>query len=164
MDIRKEIEQELNDIVPKLGAIEKKNPFKAPDYYFQSLPDKVLERIKQSPSWTMRLERLLDNFFTTIFQPRYAIPFAVCLVAVGAAVGFLKNEAQPVSDFHQQLSQISTHEISDYLLENANDDELMLLTASATEDYRITTGITSEELDSFLDNSIDNQTIKEDFL
>lgn len=164
MDIRKEIEQELNDIAPKLGAIEKKNPFKAPDYYFQSLPDKVLERIKQNPSWTMRLERLLENFFSTIFQPRYAIPFAVCLAVLGATVGLLKNETQPVSDFHRQLSQISTGEISDYLLENAGEDELITLTASATEDLRITHGITSEELDSFLDSDINNQTIEEDFL
>lgn len=164
MDKNKEIEQELNELAPKLGGLERKNPFKTPDYYFQSLPEKVLERVKQNPTWTNRLEQFLNIFFTQIFRPRVAIPFAVCLVMVAVGIGFLKNGNQSSLDFTRQLSQVSTDEISDYLVDNFDDDDIDVITVSAKEDFRITKDILSEELDNYFNNNIDNQTLEEDLL
>lgn len=166
MKNRDDIRKELQEIAPKLSQLGKKNPFTVPDFYFQSLPEKLLQRVRNEPlPWTERWEAVLNQFFLRIFQPRYALTFATCLVALAVSIGFLKNrEVQYPS---AQLSEISTEEIDAYILSDFDDYELVALNGMAdimnTAEI-IPKNITEQELNEYLNDNIDNQTIEEEYL
>ena len=87
---------ELRGLSPILADFKqnqvKKNPFKAPKFYFDTLTDKVLGTVSQNPKAEIPHQRtpqypnILERtkgFLATIFQPKLALAFASCaLVAV----------------------------------------------------------------------------------
>lgn len=167
MENKDDIQKELNELAPKLGRMEKKNPFHVPDYYFQSMPDKLLARAKKEPQpWTERLENSLNRIFSRIFQPRYAVTFATCLVLLAVSVGFLKKKESV--NVAPQLSQIPTEEINAYILADLDEYEIIGLNTtteiSNETELVIPENISDEELNDYLDDNIDNQTLEEEFL
>lgn len=171
MENKDDIRKELDELAPRLSRLKKENPFQVPDYYFQGLPDKVLERVKAEPQpWTARLENGLNRTFSLIFQPRYALSFATCLVVLAVSIGFLKNRQTAVTPAAPQLSQISTEAIDSYILTNFDDYELASLNvnggnmSSTAPQHMIPADISDEELNDYLHHAIDNQTLEEEFL
>ncbi|MDZ4845468.1 MAG: hypothetical protein SH857_07965 [Chitinophagales bacterium] len=167
MENKDDIQKELNELAPKLGSMEKKNLFPVPDYYFQSLPDKLLARVKNEPQpWTERLENSLNRIFSRIFQPRYTVTFATSLVLLAVAIGFLKKKE--TDNGAPQLSQIPTEEIDAYILADLDEFEIIGLnttTEISSETERIIPdNISDEELNNYLNDNIDNQTLEEEFL
>jgi hypothetical protein len=147
--------------------LEKKNPFKVPDYYFQSLPDKVVANVKgaaQSAPWIARLENRLNHAFALLFRPRYAIPVSALLLLLIVGVNFFnsKVEAPPGA---APLSEISSEEMREFLIENADDNDLIALgTPGEKLNGFIPDEISSEELEDYLNNSSDNQMLEEEIL
>lgn len=171
MDNKDDIRKELDELAPRLSRLKKENPFQVPEYYFQGLPDKVLERVKNEPqSWTERLENGLNRTFALIFRPRYALTFATCLVVLAVSVGFLKNRQTAVTPAAPRLSQIPTEAIDSYILTNFDDYELVAFNgngidlSSTVPQPMIPADISDEELNDYLHNAIDNQTLEEEFL
>lgn len=166
MENKDDIQKELNEFAPKLARMEKKNPFSVPDYYFQSVPDKLLARAKNEPqAWTERLENSLNNIFSRIFQPRYAVTFATFLVLLAVSIGFLKKKES--ANVAPQLSQIPTEEIDSYILSDFDDYELVALNGTdevTGKENFIPENISDEELNNYLNDNIDNQTLEEEFL
>lgn len=166
MEHKDDIRKELSELAPRFGSMEKKNPFSVPDFYFQSLPDRLLTRVKNEPQpWTERFETFLNRLFNRIFQPRYALTFATCLVLLAVSVGVLKQRNQP--EAAPQLSEISTEAIDEYILTDFDDYELAVLNGAAVPenaDAFIPQNISNEELINYVNDNIDNQTIEEEFL
>lgn len=166
MNNKEDIKREISELAPRLGMIEKKNPFKSPDYYFQGLPDKILQRAKEQPvSWTDKLETWLNDTFEVIFRPRYAIPASAFLLTLIVAVNFFKTQEQAQSDITLPLAEISTEEINAFAMENF--DEVDLMTISGSKDGvngLIPSDITTDDLKDYLQNNSDNQTLEEDIL
>lgn len=164
MENKEEIKKELEELAPRLGKIEKKNPFSVPAYYFQGMPDRVLESAKAQPaSWMDRLESQLNDVFAMIFRPRYAIPATTSLLTLIVAINFFKANNSSQFDIAQPLAEISTEEISEFAMENFDEFDL----AAGLPDHvngLIPTGITSDELKDYLQNNSDNQTLEEDIL
>ena len=173
MEQKDDIRKELNDLAPKLANLKKDNPFKVPDYYFQGLPDKLLERAKAEPvPLTERIEAALNGFFSRIFQPRYAVTFATCLVVVAVSIGYLKNRETatvPGAQFSVQFSKLSTEAIDTYILNNFDDYELVAFNgnganATPAAETMIPADMTTEELNDYLNETIENQIIEEEYL
>ena len=167
MNNRDEIRKELSELAPRLEKVEKQNPFKIPDYYFQNFPDRMIENIPSSAGavlWTEKLETLLNNFFSLIFRPRYAIPGAVILIAMAVGISLLKNNNAPSLDFTAPFSEIPSEEINEYIIENFEDDDLIAFTGTVAANGFIPSDITRGELEDFLENDSDNQNTEEDFL
>lgn len=172
MEHQDDIRKELDELAPRLSRLKKENPFQVPDYYFQGLPDKVLERVKNEPQpWTERMENGLNRIFALIFQPRYALTFATCLVVLAVSIGFLKNRETAVTPAAPQLSQISTEAIDAYILNDFDDYELVAFNGvnsinlfPAGEKHLIPAGISDDDLNDYLNDNIDNQTLEEEYL
>lgn len=167
MEDKEEIKRELNELAPRLARIDKKNPFGVPPYYFQGLPDRVLERVKAQPvSWMQKVEAWLNNVFAVIFRPRYAIPASAFVLMVIVVINFLKT-GRPSSQFDiaQPLAEISTEEISEFAMENFDEFDWVALTETR-ENVKglIPADITSDDLRDYLQNNTDNQTLEEDIL
>lgn len=166
MDNKEEINKELQELSTFLAGIQKQNPFRVPDYYFQSLANRTLDRIKARPVlWTDKLESVLNRFFSVIFRPRYAVPGAAVLIALAAGISLLKNASHAPVDDWTLLAEISSGEISQYALENFDDEDLLAFIGSAgNADHVVLGDISREELEDFFKNESDNQISEEDFL
>ncbi|HXH18218.1 MAG TPA: hypothetical protein VNJ07_03955 [Chitinophagales bacterium] len=165
MDNREEIEKELSELAPKLSAMAKENPFRVPDYYFQGLPGKVLEKIKSQPvPWTDKLEMWLNSAFMRIFRPRYSVPVSAILLALLIGINFFKTKNSRDDSISRQLASISSEEINDFIIENFDADELEAFEGLPEPVLIIPQDITDEELQNYLDNISDNQTPEEEFL
>ena len=168
MDNKEEIKKELREISPALEKMEKQNPFRVPDYYFQSLPDKMLEKVRGTATpvlWMDKLETALNNFFSTIFSPRYAIPGAVLLIVLVVGINFLKNVNDVPLDDARLLAEIPSEEISAYAIENFDDADLIAFIGSPDNgDDILLMDIPKDELEDFFKNDSDNQIPEEDFL
>jgi len=163
MDIKEEIKTELGELAPKLSRMERQNPFRLPEYYFQRLPDNMLEMIKAQPvTWTEKLEIWLNYFFALIFHPRYAISASAFLLALIVGIGFLKSGKNNDAEISRQLSELPANEIKDYVLENIDDDELAAL-SGIFNDF-IPEDIATEELENYFQNNSENQSLEEEIL
>lgn len=165
MENKENIKKELEELAPIFARMEKKNPFSVPDSYFQNLPGKLLERVKQEPQpLPERMEQMLNSFFNRLFQPRYAIPFAACLVLLPVSIGLLKQKNQTAAPL--LLSDIPTAEIDAYILADIDEYDMVALNdvVPAQTTAIIPQNISEEELNNFLEDNIDNQTLEEEFL
>ncbi len=167
MDNREEIKKELNEQAPHIAGMETKNPFSVPHNYFQGLPDKTLQRIRANHKevWTEKLESWLNELFSTIFQPRYAIPAAMCFILLAIGVTLKDSLYKSPIDISAQLSEISTSEIDEYVLNNIDEYDLTAYNgAQLSDDFVIPEGITNEDLNNFLLNNSDIQNLEEELL
>jgi len=111
------------------------------------------------------LENTLNNIFSLIFQPRYAVTFATCLVLLAVSIGFFKKKES--INTPPELSEISTEEIDSYILSDFDEYELVALNGGTEIDNRseiIPENISDEDLNNYLNDNIDNQTLEEEFL
>ncbi len=165
MDNREEIKKELSELAPKLGSVEKGNPFSVPDYYFQGLPDNVLKSVNAQPlPWIDKLESWLNTAFALIFRPRYAIPASAFLLGLIVAINFNKGASDNHAEITRQLAAVSDDDMSDYIVENFDEDDWTALTVSAQQELIIPKDIPSEELENYFNNNFDNQTLEEEIL
>lgn len=166
MDSKEEIRKELSELAPRLEKVEKKNPFRVPDYYFQALPDKIMERVKGMPlPWADRLELWLNEAFSTVFRPRYAIPVSAFLLSLAAGVSFFKSKTDVHADAMPMLSQVPSDELQQFLIENADEGDLIALgTPARQRSGFIPDEVSRKELEDYINNNSDNQTIEEEIL
>ncbi len=166
MDNKEEWQKELGELAPRLEKMEKKNPFKVPDYYFQALPGKVMEGVKGMPlPWTDRLELWLNKVFSTLFRPRYAIPVSAFLLLLVVGISFFKSDTGIPADATSALSQVPSDELREFLVENADDGDLIALGIPAGHRSGfIPEEVPREELEDYINNNSDNQTLEEEIL
>ena len=157
MKKKNEIKDELNKLSPFLSDIKKKDSFKVPKNYFNSLPDKILEQVLVTtenpeksiaqPNW---LDSLIENI-AVLFQPRYAVGLATVMILVIAAVYFSQKTVSPIEESYQLASQ--------YIEENIDEfDAEMLWEASVFESGEVTDDETIEDvyLDEYFEEIIDD--------
>jgi hypothetical protein len=131
--MKEDIQEELRDISPFLAGLERKDPFKAPKYYFDTLADKVLEQaqpqvVTTPPQYLTRpnLFIRLGHAISHLLRPPVAIAMAsiTLILAVGGWFMYQSNNTK------QQLAQteVSSEDIHQYIQEHIADfdDELLL--------------------------------------
>lgn len=159
-----QIQDELKDIAPLLSEMDKSQEgFNVPHLYFETLQDKVMNRLAEKPA----PEGIFSRFFKTLLQPSYALAFGTVLVLLLATIMFLLPTENQNTDI---LASISTEDLSSYLDENIDDFDLDLLmenNATSTLDFSDGMNFELNELEEYIDNDfidqLDDQTL-EDFL
>jgi len=156
------IQDELKDIAPLLSEMDKSQEgFNLPHLYFETLQDKVMNRLTEKPEQESRFSR----FFKTLLQPRYAIVLGSVLVLLLATTLFLRPADAENTDI---LASISTEELSSYLDENIDDFDLdMLMEDNATSTLDFSDGMDFDlnELEEYIDNDfidqLEDQTLED---
>jgi hypothetical protein len=169
--MKEDIHEELREMSPFLAGLERKDPFKAPKYYFDTLADKVLEQAQPHiattpPQYAARpnLFSQLGNAIGNLLRPRVA--FALASVTIVLAVGgwfvYQSNNTK------QALAQteISNDDIHEYIQENIADfdDELLLndeKLALDTEGGALhKTDMNDEDIEEYLINNINEKDLE----
>jgi hypothetical protein len=109
-----------------LDDIEKNEPFGAPDGYFESLSDRIMDRIETE-------EEVEPGLKQRFLQPwmRYAAAACVVLLATVVFITNRNNTAEPTAE--ELLSQVSNEAILDYLKDMDVTAEEILDVASFDE-------------------------------
>jgi hypothetical protein len=175
MKKKKEIQQELESLSPFLAKMKaKQGEMQAPENYFQSLPDQVLEQLrmetKATPATVAKphttwLEEL-TNSIAWLIQPRYAMALGAVLVLVVS--GFLVwrnvNQQRPTAE----LADITSEEALYYVRQNLEDFESHLLVEKElpenSDDFFNATELNDELIDEYLQDKledIDDQTLEQ---
>ena len=144
----------------KLEDINKDNIFKVPDNYFEDFPDRLQKRIKETEK----------NKRTPVIRIRMLINIAAAAaILIFAIYGINRLKNQPAS-IDQLLSDISTEELINYLVESdISTDELLEnldMTIIASNDNPIMDEIIPEDTldEETIDDLLDEYEIEMQYL
>ncbi len=104
----------------------KNNPFKVPENYFEELPKRIQERINTRQLLPER------SMKTVIFNPRVLAAASFVLI-LGLASLFIFQLKDNTNELVDPLAQEEFSTISDYLLMDIDDTELMKVYVEMTE-------------------------------
>lgn len=113
MSENKNIQDELNELAPRLAKMQKTNPFVVPDNYFETLPQIILQKAilqeKKSFDWIGWLQYLL--------RPKFSLSFGVLIFAVIFSVKIFEKKTSAVSDF----DKLTSDELHEYIQKNIDE-------------------------------------------
>jgi hypothetical protein len=160
--MKADVKKELNELSPFLADLKKEDPFKTPKFYFDTLPDKVLEKARReviTHSASPQLEKYyslterINNWLSSILQPRYAVAIATVSLLIVAGWFFMKQQNKTTIE---STADITKEEIHQYITENIHEfDENLIIEAGAV-------AIETEGVD--LKNAIMNDVDIENYL
>lgn len=166
--------KEIADIAPTLAGLEKQNPFRVPEGYFESLENRVLDSLDKKPILTAStpdgyFDKLSDSVMDRIkseektkvvplFSRKWISIAAsiVIILGVGYLAIFQKSGTESES-VEFALADIDPEEALDYLAENDNLylSDLIDLDLYNEEDFDLENSdfseMDDEELDQFLE-------------
>jgi hypothetical protein len=161
--MKEDIKKELNDLSPFLSELKKKDPFNTPKFYFDTLADKVLEKAKGETITPPQLERYyslserINNWLSSILQPRFAVAFATITLLLVAGWFFITQQKKGTT---QAMADISTDEIHRYITENIDefDEDLIIKTGAVaveTEGGQLhQTDMSDEDIENYLKENL----------
>ncbi|GAB4277747.1 MAG: hypothetical protein Kow0068_00980 [Marinilabiliales bacterium] len=133
---------DLKNIAPKLTSIEKKNPFEVPEGYFETFPDKLLNKINEEQTKKSPFNRIVS-----IIKPQLKLAAAFLLLAMFAFLityFITDNQTDNLTNNNIPESQLNSPE--QYIIDYIDNDEIISM-------------INNDTLSS--DDEIDNETIVE---
>jgi uncharacterized SAM-dependent methyltransferase len=151
--------EELKDLSSLLSDLKKESSrtpfFKMPLFYFDTLPDKVFEKITdkpnfvvtKTPSWAQQLQQWF-------WQPSTAWALStMILIIVAGNFGFQQqaknNVVTPTLAIHEEVHQYVTANLDDF------EEELLAEYHERQEDKDFKSNWTTEELEHFLNEVAD---------
>ena len=109
------IQDELRDLAPSLSKMEKRNPYKVPDAYFEELPAKARERIGFADA-----ER--GNNIRRYLLPRYSyISASICFLLIVGGFLVVRN----YTSTPKPMAVIHAVPNTDYVMEHVDEDIIM---------------------------------------
>jgi len=147
------IDTEIFDIAPTLASLEKHNPFKVPEDYFQSLENKVLDAVDKKPILSASapegyFDNLSDQILNRIkaeektkviplYKRKWLTIAASVIILLGA--GYLINTQPNLSNEDVEfVLDIEPEDALEYLIENDNLHLSDLMTFDLEEEDFIT--------------------------
>ena len=116
------------------------NPFKVPENYFEDLPSRIQEKINAKQQVPTR------NMKTVLFNPKVLAAASLILI-LGLASIFIFQLNDPVNNTSNPLAQEEFNTVSDYLLTDLDDDELIQAYVEMTDESDNGYLISTEDLD-----------------
>ena len=102
-----------------LNDIDKKEPFKAPDGYFESLEDRIMARIEENEASPARGRSVW-------FQPWYGYAAAAAVALIAVVMIFSPGSVSESASAEDILAEIPEEAIIDYLASSSiSTDEIM---------------------------------------
>jgi hypothetical protein len=150
--MKKEFEEELNEITPFLADLKKhqqREPFRTPRLYFDTLADKVIEQAKNEtvvaktppPDYIgiydkykthFSIKNRVNNWLSTILEPRMALSICTFILVLGAGWSIINKQKTTNGD--RATSEIATNEeVHNYINEHIDEfkEEEILLAFAA---------------------------------
>jgi len=163
-DIKKEIQEELENLAPSLAKMRKEETIEVPQNYFNKLPDQILSQLDfpknntpteniiatSSVSW---IDQMIGSI-GALFQPRIAIGFGMAIILMGAFL-FL-NKDMTVRD--SGIVTLSDEELESYIKTNLDEyEEETLFSVFGNEEISdlTETEFEEEELENYMEEIID---------
>lgn len=142
-----DIKKELKHLAPHLSKLEKAMADEIPDGYFDHLPNRLLDRLKEQdnePSLGMSNIRYMFR--------RYAMPLAAVFILLLTSVFIFRNQLQTDSTLINEDEWIS------YYIENIDevDDDVLLSLIEEETLNAFELEIDNETIDYFLNENIDD--------
>ena len=175
MSEKDKIREELKRLSPLLSKMKEDNgqPFRAPEGYFQGLPDEVLRRARAEEGLVRKSRPVAQNngsgvgaWLQWLWLPRRAVGLAMALLlAVAGAYLFWPQPASYSSE--EALSGISSEEAQAYVSENIGEFELEALldaavvSADDVPEIELLPDVGEEDIDRYLDEVIDDISLDE---
>lgn len=150
---------ELKNIAPKLSGIPKKNNFDVPSGYFDSLPEKIQNKIEANTNKGFSYNGLLRFLKPQIVLVAGMSLFAIAtyfIIKMSVSEDPKKTEIVAVTTIPEQTED----ELTTYCLNNM--DEKMLIDAFIEEENR-NESIPEDELLEYIADNIDTYTIIENY-
>lgn len=158
-DIKKEIQEELEQLAPSLSKLKKEKGYEIPQDYFNKLPDQILKQL-DFPSNSTEVEAaswkdLLLEKIAVFFQPKLAMGFAMATLFLFSIYFLSKNTTPTTTPF----AQVSLDEIENYVNDNIDDfdDEILFeFVAELEENSFDNLDIQEEDLEEYMDEIIED--------
>lgn len=164
-DIKKEIQEELENLAPSLAKMKKEETIEVPQNYFNELPDQILSQLDfpknntpteniiatSSVSW---IDQIIGSI-GALFQPRVAIGFGMAIVLMGAFLFLNKDMVMEDSG----IVNLSDEELESYIKTNLDEfDEETLFSFLGNEEISDLTEVEyeEEELDNYMEEIIED--------
>lgn len=174
MNQRDDIRRELEEIAPSLAKIEKKEPFRAPDGYFEQFPQHIRTQIAGQPgtaSASSQVMEALEQWLSILLRPAYATGFSVVLLLLitGSYALYLNQQTGSANQQEMSLSMLSSQEVDAYLSEHIEQFDESVISESVGNLQAVETSgnetfsmdeIDSEELDQYIMANIQQETIQ----
>ncbi|MCH8329903.1 MAG: hypothetical protein IH946_00740 [Bacteroidetes bacterium] len=160
MPKKKEILDELREIAPSLSKIESKDPFKVPDGYFDNMRSDIQDAISSREKVSY-----LELFKQLILQPRFSIAMAVLLAVVIGGSFLFDGGDNGSGNVYVDIEDTTFDEIAAYIDFNLDDfDETLLYEGSVALNGPDESNGELEEIEDFLLDEIDQQTLQDELL
>jgi nitrogen regulatory protein PII-like uncharacterized protein len=167
--MKEDFEEELREISPFLANLKKEAPFKTPKFYFDRLTDSVLEKAQSEvpkivpPQYKTEktVFSRVSDWVSVFIQPRWAMAMATVAVIAVSSFFYIKKQNTLAP---QQLSEISTEDIHEYIKDNIDDfeDDMLLETvvlASDTEGGSILKDMDDKDIEQYLKDNIEEKDL-----
>ena len=173
MSEKDKIREELKGLSPLLSKMKEDNgqPFRAPEGYFQGLPDEVLRRARAEEGLVRESRPVAHNrrvgaWLQWLLFPRRAVGLAMALllIVVGAYLVWPRSAGYNLGE---ALAGISVEEAEAYVSENIGDFELEVLldvavvSAEDVPQIELLPDVGEEDIDRYLDEVLDDISLDE---
>jgi len=118
----------------------KQNPFKVPENYFEDLPSRIQEKINAKQEVPIR------SMKTVLFNPKVLAAASLILI-LGLASVFIFQLNDPVNNTTDPIALEEFNTVSNYLITDLDDDELMQAYVEMTDESDNSYLISTEDLD-----------------
>ncbi len=139
-----------------LQGLKEENPFVVPHNYFKTLPDQVLDRLREGEESQVqqRVWPVLERWLIALWSPRPALALATVLLAIGAFVFWPSGteDAWMAADF-------SSDEILQYVSQNLDDFEAIDLYDGGELDL-LGEIISADDVDPYLEDLLEDVDIE----
>ena len=117
MEKDKDILKELNELAPNLSKLPKKGKGKVPFNYFETLPEKVFDKIRKeeeakSSKWM--------TWLRSLWAPKLIPAYAMAAI-VGLGIFWFAEQGNEHCDLDCEFAQIDEAALSDYIFANLDD-------------------------------------------
>jgi hypothetical protein len=162
--MKKEIQKELDSLAPKLSKLEKKNTFNVPDFYFESLAEKVIQKATE-PNQAIDKEIQTNSGNSRLLflmKSPYSLGIAASIILLlgvfqffdfGNSSSFEASEQEILAYLDANLDEFDSKLFIEYELLDETD-----IAAIETGDYPINDQYFEEIIQDF-----DNATLEEIF-
>lgn len=153
--MKEDFKKELENIAPNLMKIKKQQlneKADLPSNFFHNMQLDVLNQLKtESAAFAEKPKVEQKNWFAFLQKPQIALAFGIGLMLLVAGVFLMKNTAvEPL-----QLAELTEEEVLEYIAQNIEDFDAVSLTEISDEDIDFEIDLNEEELDLFLEESLD---------
>ncbi len=165
MNNNNDIREELEGLSPFLSK-QKNRPegFEIPKDYFKSLPNMVMDKVKEKPviyqepssNWVDEIITMLQG----LFQPRYAVAIASVAILLVAGIYFTADSENP-APLTALLSEVPDEALDNYISENIDDFDVALFEEHIDDSENMSPTLNLDGDDELLEELLDDLSVED---